>query len=385
MTKRYDSLDVLRGLTVTFMCMVNNPGTWSHMYAPMKHAAWVGCTPTDLIYPFFLFCSGCAMAFSYSKFDSFNRQAMWKLTKRSLGIFAIGLLLNLYPFFPVEVHDTTWTFGQNYAYWLSQKRIMGVLQRIAMAYFIAGVLALWLRKPGKIIAAIAVLCVAYTGILVVFGSDPGPFTLEGTISRKIDVALLGESHVYHGYRFEDGTRAAFDPEGPLGSMTAACTCLLGYLIGSLIIGSSRRFADNPQSETDQPTFMICRIFCYGLLSLALAEVLSIWIPISKPLWSASYVFFSAGWAMVMLAFFSFCIDVCSIRKPFKVFKIMGMNAMAAFVLSGVIAKSYSFVGWSSAKYFGANEFMSLVYSCIFATVIFAILFVLYKKKIFIKL
>lgn len=385
MTKRFESLDVLRGLTVTFMCMVNNPGTWAHMYPPMKHASWVGCTPTDLIYPFFIFCAGCAMAFSYSKFDSFSGKAFMKLLKRSIGIFMVGLLLNLYPFYPTSPHCEDWTFWQNWTYWLSNKRIMGVLQRIALSYFIAGVLALWLRKPKKVMIAIAALCVAYTAILVIWGTDPGPFTLEGTVSRRIDVALLGDSHVYHGYRFDDGTRAAFDPEGPLGAMTGACTCLLGYLIGSLIIGSTRRLAADPASVKDQPAYMVCRIFLAGMLSLGFAEILSIWIPISKPLWSVSYVFYAGGWAMIALAAFTFVIDVCGIAKPFKGFKIMGMNALMAFVLSGVIAKSYQFVGWSSAKYFGANEFTSFCYSCIFALVIFLILWALYARKIFIRL
>lgn len=380
MTKRYESLDILRGITVTFMCMANNPGSWGRIYPPLRHASWIGCTPTDLIYPFFIFCAGCAMAFSYSKFDSFNGQAFRKLLKRSVGIFLVGLLLNLYPFYPTSLHSEDWTFWQNYAYWLSGKRIMGVLQRIALSYFIAGCIALWLRKPKKIMIAIGALCVLYTGILVAFGTDPGPFTLEGNISRHIDVALLGESHVYHGY-----SGMAFDPEGPLGSLMGACTCLLGFLIGSLIVGSGKRLAMDPQSQKDQPTYMVCRIFAFGILSLGLGELLSIWIPISKPLWSASYVFYAGGWSMVALAFLIFCIDICGIRKPFAGFKVMGMNAMAAFVLSGVIAKSYQFVGWSSAKYFGANEFLSFCYACIFATVIFLILLILYKKKIFIKL
>lgn len=376
MTKRYESLDILRGLTVTFMCMVNNPGSWGNIYPPLRHASWNGCTPTDLVYPFFIFCAGCAMAFSYSKFDSFSGRAFVKLLKRSVGIFLVGLLLNLYPFFPTSPHCEDWSFWQNYAYWLSNKRIMGVLQRIAMSYFIGGCIALWLRKPKKIMVAVAALCVLYTGILVVFGSEPGPFTLEGNISRRIDVALFGENHVYHGY-----SGMAFDPEGPLGSLMGACTCLLGFLIGSLVVKAGKESA----AERQMDSATVCRIFVSGMLSLGLAELLSIWIPVSKPLWSASYVFYAGGWSMLALAFLSFCVDVRGIRKPFAGFKVMGMNALAAFVLSGVIAKSYQFVGWSSSKYFGATPFLSFCYACIFATVIFLLLLILYKKKIFIKL
>lgn len=384
MTKRFDSLDVLRGVTITFMCMVNNPGTWSYMYAPMEHAPWTGCTPTDLIYPFFVFCMGCAMAFSFSKFESFNKQAFWKVVKRSVGIFLVGTLLFWYPFFPSSP-DPDLTLWQNYGQWLGGKRIFGVLQRIACAYLIAGILALWLRKPGKVMIAAAVLCVLYTAILVIFGQDPGPFTLEGNFSRRVDVALLGDRHVYHGYTFADGTRAAFDPEGPLGSITTAASCLVGYFIGSIIISSTKRHEADPLAEKDQPTYMICKLFALGLVGLAIGEVLSIWIPISKPLWSASYVFYASGWATVMLAFFTFCIDICGIRKPFKPFKIMGLNAMMAFILSAVIVKSYSLVGYSIPQFFQTNEFTSLLHSILFALIIYFFLWIMYKKKWIFKL
>ena len=233
--KRYVSLDVLRGLTVAFMCIVNNPGSWSHIYPPLEHAPWNGCTPTDLVYPFFLFCAGCAMAFSFSKFDGFSKDAVKKILRRGFGIFLVGVLCNLYPFFPTSLHDPGASFWSNYLYWLQHKRIMGVLQRIGLSYLLGGTIAMWLRRPGKIMVAIAALMTIDTGILVFFGSDPGPFTLEGNVAGKIDVALFGDSHVYHGYTNADGTRAAFDPEGLLGSLTGACTLLLGFLIGGTII------------------------------------------------------------------------------------------------------------------------------------------------------
>ena len=237
MKKRYLSLDILRGITIAFMCIVNNPGTWAKVFPPLRHAGWTGCTPTDLVYPFFIFCMGCAMAFSFSKYDTVDYKAYLKVLKRGALIFLVGLALNLYPFFPVTVHDGTWSFGQNYIYWLQHKRIFGVLQRIGLAYTIGGCIALWLKKPGRIMAAIATLCIVHTGILLAFGRDPGAFTLEGNVSMRIDEWLIGGDHCYHGY---DGTN--FDPEGLLGSLTGACTCLLGYLIGSMIIRSRDRMA-----------------------------------------------------------------------------------------------------------------------------------------------
>ncbi len=405
MKKRYESLDVLRGLTVVFMCIVNNPGTWAHIFPPLRHAGWDGCTPTDLVYPFFIFCMGCAMAFSFSKYEKTTAKAYMKVLKRGALIFLVGFALNLYPFFPTSLHDETWSFGQNYLYWLQHKRIFGVLQRIGMAYAIAGCLALWLKKPGKILAAIATLCVTYTGILLIFGREPGAFTLEGNVSMRIDTWLVGGNHCYHGYNGTD-----FDPEGVLGSMTAACSCLLGYLVGSMIHRSQKNMSalcdasskddgiaagstDSrslslskcPQAVNYSPDRVVNRTFVYGCLSLILGVVLSIWIPINKPLWSVSYAFYAGGWAMLALAFLAYMLDVKGYEKPFVPFKAMGMNALMAFALSGVIAKSYGFFGFAPSRYFGANEYVSLLWALIFVTIIFSLLWILYKKKIVIKL
>lgn len=376
MKKRYESLDVLRGLTVAFMCIVNNPGTWAHIFPPLKHAGWDGCTPTDLVYPFFIFCMGCAMAFSFSKYEKTTAKAYLKVLKRGALIFLVGFALNLYPFFPTSLHDETWSFGQNYLYWLQHKRIFGVLQRIGMAYAIAGCLALWLKKPKKILAAIATLCVTYTGILLIFGREPGAFSLEGNVSMRIDTWLVGGNHCYHGYNGTD-----FDPEGVLGSMTAACSCLLGYLIGSMIHASQKSMS----ATNCSPDRVVNRTFVYGCLSLILGVILSIWVPINKPLWSVSYVFYAGGWAMLALAFLAYLLDVKGYEKPFVPFKAMGMNALMAFVFSGVIAKSYGFFGFAPGHYFGANEYTSLLWAFIFVTIIFTLLWILYKKKIVIKL
>lgn len=396
MKKRFVSLDVLRGLTIAFMCIVNNPGTWSHVFPPLRHAAWTGCTPTDLVYPFFVFCMGCAMAFSFTKYEVVDAKAYWKVLKRGALIFLVGLALNLYPFFPTSPHDESWTFGQNYLWWLQHRRIFGVLQRIGLSYAIGGCLALWLKKPGKIMGAIGALCVAYTAILLIFGREPGAFTLEGNVSLRIDRWLVGGNHCYHGYNGTD-----FDPEGLLGSMTGACTCLLGYLIGSMIVRSQRRMSATWSEEPytvlpegqpleiarikNSPDRVALRVFVYGACSLILAMVLSIWIPICKPLWSASYVFYAGGWAMLAFAFLMYVIDIKGHSKAFEPFRAMGMNPLMAFICSGVIAKSYVFFSFSPSEYFGANEYTSLLYALIFTTVIFCILWVLYKKNIVIKL
>ena len=387
--KRYLSLDVLRGMTVAFMCIVNNPGTWGKMYAPLKHAPWEGCTPTDLVYPFFLFCAGCAMAFSFSKFNGLDCAAVKKIVRRGLLIFLVGFLCNLYPFFPTQP-DPELSFWQNWVDWIGGKRIFGVLQRIGLSYMIAGLIAMWLRKPAKILSAIAVLSIVYTGILVIFGTEPGPFTLEGNISGKIDVALLGDNHVYHGYTNDLGQRIAFDPEGPLGAMMGACTALLGFIVGSLILNSGKKYQADSTDAHNSPLGVSCRILVCGLLSLAFAEILSIWIPISKALWSASYVFLAGGWSMVALGVLAYFIDYKGITRPFTMFKIMGTNALTAFVMSAVIAKTMSMLLHTGpSKFFGGfftqNEFTSLLWALTFMLIIFCIQYALYRKKIIIKL
>lgn len=389
MKKRYVALDVLRGLTVAFMCIVNNPGTWAHMYAPLRHAGWEGCSPTDLVYPFFVFCMGCAMAYSFAKYDGLTGASAWKVLKRGIAIFLVGLLLNLYPFFPTSSHEGM-TFWQNFGWWLGHKRIFGVLQRIAGCYIVAGLVILLAKKDTvKVFWSIIGLCAVYTGILVVFGNQPGPFTIEGNVSSRIDVALVGSSHVYHGYSLLDGSSADFDPEGLLGALTGACTALLGFLAGSLIRKSTARYAEPglsvSEKESCSPIGIVARLFFFGCACLAAGLVLSIWIPISKPLWSASYVFYAGGWALVALAVLAYIIDVRGHEKLFVPAKAMGMNALMAFVLSGVIAKTLPLVGFSQARIFGANEFTSFVFSLLFMLVIFCFQWFFYKKNIVIKL
>ena len=385
-TQRYVALDVLRGMTVAGMILVNNPGSWGHIFPPLRHAPWTGCTPTDLVFPFFLFCVGVAMAFSFAKYgDSLNAGSARKLVKRGVLIFLVGLGLNLFPFYPTSPHDPTWTFGQNYVYWLQHIRIFGVLQRIAMCYILGGFLALWLKTPKKILLGIAGVTCLHWLILYVFGTEPGWSTLEGNISGKIDIALLGENHVYHGYGI------AFDPEGLLGALSGAGTVLLGYFIGQTI------------RHTENKMEAVAKLYTIAVISLALACIWSIWLPISKPLWTGSYVLYAGGWAILCLAFFIYWIDVKGVEKPFIPFKAMGMNPLFAFVMAGVSVKLFGrVISWTAAdgstvsclswfyqhccvSIFGNNEYASLMYAICYVAIFVALAMWLYRKKIVIKL
>ena len=368
--KRYVSLDILRGLTVALMIVVNNPGSWSTMYPMLKHASWDGCTPCDLVFPFFLFCVGVSMAFALARYDSLDAVALKKIFRRGILLYVLGLLLNAYPFYPAGM-DPSLSFWQNWTKWLGNLRLLGVLPRIAMCYVAASVLALWLRSFRNIVCAVGVLCVLHVGLLLVFAGPAGAFTLEGNFASRVDLAVFGDSHIYHGYG------VPFDPEGILGVLTGTCTVLLGYLIGQSI---RKEKSPSAAVEVSARTFAVSA----GLLLGGL--VLSIWIPLNKPLWSVSYVFYAAGWASFVLALLIYLIDHKGLEKPFFPFKALGMNALALSVLSCLLMKSiWRFSGWDYQAVFGTTEFLSLVYSLIFLTVHLVIAVIMYRKKIFIKL
>ena len=378
MNKRCVSLDVLRGLTVAMMIVVNNPGSWSRIFPPLRHAAWEGCTPCDLVFPFFLFCVGASMAFALAKYSSLTGPAVKKIFKRGILLYLTGLALTAFPFYPSSSSmDPDLGFFRNYVDWLSDMRLVGVLARISMCYVLGSVLALWLKDTKKIWCAIGVLSVLHVGLSLIFAGPEGAFSLEGSFTRKVDIALIGEQHMYHGYRNAAGLPVAFDPEGVFGALTGTCTVILGYLVGGMI-----RNAGKETGYVD----VVSRLYTYSALSLLGGLVLSLWIPISKPLWSVSYVFYSGGWAMFVLAFCMYLIDVKGIEKPFFPFKALGMNALALFVLSGLLMKiNWRYIGWDYTSVFGTSEGMSLLFALLYMLLHLAVAVVLYKKKIFIKL
>ena len=392
---RYVALDVLRGMTVAGMILVNNPGSWGKIFPPLKHAAWDGCTPTDLVFPFFLFIVGAALAFAFAKYDdTLNKASVFKILKRGFLIFIVGLGLNLFPFFPTSTNPDL-SFWENYVNWLEKIRIFGVLQRIALCYIAGGIIALWLKKPKNIGIGMAALLLIHFLILYIFGGDGAEnwSSLKGNIAGKIDVALFGSSHVYKGFGIP------FDPEGLLGVISGSATVLFGYLIGQFIRTSQNKI------ET------VAKLYTIGLIALGAAMILSIWIPINKPLWSASYVLYAGGWAILMLALFIYFIDIKGKEKIFTPFKALGMNPLFAFVMAGVFAKTFSrLITWTTeaiqpdgtivekttnlsswfyqnccVSIFGHNEYASLMYALVYVAIFTSMAMFLYKKKIVIKL
>ncbi|MFA6335386.1 MAG: heparan-alpha-glucosaminide N-acetyltransferase domain-containing protein [Bacteroidales bacterium] len=391
-TNRYTALDVLRGMTIAGMILVNNPGSWNKIFSPLRHAPWSGCTPTDLVFPFFLFIVGAALSFAFAKYnDSLNSSSLKKIVKRAFFIFLTGLALNAYPFYPTSP-DPELSCGANYLEYLNHLRIFGVLQRIALCYLVGGILALWLHKPKKIVAGMVVLMVLHWAILLIFGGAE-PFSIQGNISGPIDVALVGESHVYHGYGIP------FEPEGLLGVLSGSATVLLGYLIGGII------------RKSEQKIDAVSQLYTIGLIALGIAVILNIFIPINKPLWTPSYVFYAGGWSILMLALFIYFIDIKGKEKIFFPFKALGLNPLFAFVMAGIIAKTLGrIIKWSTVvlqedgtakevtinasswiyqnccvPLLGNNEWASLMYALCYVAIFTAMAIFLYRKKIVIKL
>ncbi|MDF1546889.1 MAG: DUF5009 domain-containing protein [Bacteroidales bacterium] len=294
-TQRYLALDVLRGITISGMILVNTPGSWSYVYAPLRHSQWHGCTPTDLVFPFFLFVMGVSMFFSFKKYgNSVNKHSLFKIIKRTALIFAIGLFLNSFPQWKMDV---------------STLRILGVLQRIALAYGISALLILTLRMRVLQFTG-AFILLSYWAVLYFFGN----YSIEGNFTIAVDTAILGSNHMYHGFGI------AFDPEGLLSTIPSIVTVLIGYITG-WIIGQTER-----------------KSLPAKLLILSVILVVSGWLwglvfPINKPLWTSSYVLYTAGWALLLLTVLIWLIDIKNFKKWTGFFVIFGMNPLFIYALS----------------------------------------------------
>lgn len=361
-SKRIVALDAFRGLTIATMITVNTPGSWSYVYPPLRHAEWNGCTPTDLVFPFFLFIVGVAMFFSFRKYNNqLAKPAVMKTIRRTILIFAIGLGLNAFPFFI------------NY----SELRILGVLQRIALAYGIGAILCLWL-EPRTLIYSLAGILLGYWALLGLSVPE-APFALETNLVRQVDLAILGENHVWHGLG------VAFDPEGLLSTIPAIGTVILGYLTGMLIY------------KTKEHEKIVLNMFLYGFPLVLGGMIWDFWFPINKSLWSSSYVLYTAGLAMIFLAFFIWFIDVKGSKTWAQPFIVFGMNPLFIFVLSGLYVKTiyripsetygngYSWLYNTVFVPIAGNMNGSLLFAITHIILFWLIVLILYRKKIFIKI
>ncbi len=275
MHQRYYSLDVFRGATVALMILVNNPGSWAHIYTPFEHATWHGCTPTDLVFPFFLFAVGNALAFVMPRMhEQGTTYFLGKVFKRSLLIFAIGLFLNWCPFVMWKNNELVPKAWENI-------RILGVLQRIAICYFFASLITYFFKLRGVVIISL-VLLLGYWALCYWLGRAGDPYSLPGYFGTAVDKAVLGETHMYHG----EGL--AFDPEGLSSAIAAIVQVIGGYLAGKYI------------KEKGKTWEMLSHLFLAAIVLLFVGYCWDMVFPINKKIWTSSYVLYTTGLALLVL-------------------------------------------------------------------------------------
>ncbi|MGJ8681169.1 acyltransferase family protein [Paraglaciecola sp.] len=364
--QRQISLDIFRGFTLAAMLLVNNPGSWSHVYAPLLHASWHGLTPTDLIFPFFMFIVGAAMFHSMQKYVPANEQSIpvpWlKILKRTLVLFVIGFLLNIFPF---TGDPESW-------------RIMGVLQRIALCYGVAAVMICVLNKKQVFVACVVILIAYWLTLLAI----ENPYSLESNLVREIDIVLFGASHLYQGFG------VAFDPEGLLSCLPAVVTVLAGYLTSAML-------ADSTNHMTKIKT-----LFIWSVVSIVICSIWQLWFPVNKALWTSTYVLITNACAWLFLIVIIYLYDVKGIKRGFGWTEIYGSNPLFIYVLSWIFASSLYLIKWTQADgsimsvrqfiYGTLSDWMSpinasLVFALLIVTLFYFCSLFLYKRKIFVKI
>ncbi|HTS02071.1 MAG TPA: DUF5009 domain-containing protein [Thermoanaerobaculia bacterium] len=313
--QRLAALDVFRGLTVVGMVFVNNPGDWGHLYGPFDHAEWHGWTPTDLIFPWFLFIVGVAGVFSLEKrmAHGADRAALARhALRRGMTIVLVGWLMGFYPFVPFLER-------------LSHLRIPGVLVRIGVSYALGTclLLAVWKRRVPGVAAAFVILLALHTWLLLGTGYDLTP---AGNVQRAVDLAVL-KGHLWKNVQ-------GWDPEGIVSTLTAIATMLTGTLTGFLLKGGAGAKAKAG------------KLLAWGAGATAAGLLWGRFLPINKNLWTASYVVFTSGAALVMLGLCLYVVDVLGWKKPFAFFLTFGTNPLLVFVLSGLLAKTMSLIRWT---------------------------------------
>lgn len=391
---------------MAFMILVNNPGTWSHLYSPLGHAAWHGLTPTDLVFPFFLFAVGNAMAFVMPRFEQAGPAAFWKkVTKRAALIFLIGLFLNWFPFVHWQNDQLvfkSWTWYNSNGE-QAGVRILGVLQRIALCYFFASIIIYYAKARGAFLIG-AILLLVYWALCIA-GNPSDPYSLNGWFGTAIDKQILGAAHMYRG----EGV--AFDPEGIMSTLPAIVQVIFGFLVGDYIL---KRGKYTPAGETDNAqqhtspiyqTLTVLFIAAMALLFTGYAWGLS--FPINKKIWTSSYVVYTSGLAIAVLATLVYFIEVRNSRgKWSRFFDVFGKNPLFIYALSGLIPKLLGIIRisngadangnaayvspWSwfhqnvTAKVPGPPENGSLLFALCFVFLLWLIGYWMDKKKIYIK-
>lgn len=356
MTQRYYSLDIFRGATVCMMILVNNPGS-DHVYGPLDHAPWHGVTPTDLVFPFFLFAVGNALAFVMPRLEAAGDATFWrKVIKRTLIIWGIGIFLTWYPFMfykDDQLLAKGWT-------WINAKgelvgvRILGVLARIALCYFFASVIIYYLKIRGAFLLGLILLLV-YWFLAYSLGSGADPYSMTGYFGNPIDNAILTEPHMYHG----EGI--AFDPEGIMSTIPAIVQVIFGFIVGDFIRKRGQHIADmeQPAVKGFELYNMLTILFIAAVALLFTGYAWGLVYPINKKIWTSSYVVYTTGLAIIVLATLIYAVEIKQMRGWWtRFFDVFGKNALFIFAFSSFLPKTLWMLRWKT----GINEKGVITYS-----------------------
>jgi len=366
---RFLSLDVFRGMTICFMIIVNNPGGES--FWPLNHAKWDGFTPTDLVFPSFLFAVGNAMSFTMKKYQQMgNGAVLSKIFKRTFLIFIIGYLMYWFPFFRVD--QGHWSLSP-----ISHTRIVGVLQRIALCYCFASLMIHYLSTRTVYILS-AFLLLGYWVALLVFGDQGAQLTMTGNAGFYLDKWILGDAHMYHG----EGL--AFEPEGLLSTLPAIVNVIIGYYAGKFIQEKGKGF------ET------VSKLLLTGCLFIFIAICWDAVFPMNKKLWTSSFVFITTGIDLVIISFLLYALEIKSWNKVnwAGFFTVVGKNPLPIYILSEILL---IILGWivlggkglpalwtSGFQALVPGKVGSLLFAISFMLVCWLVGYVLDKKKIYIR-
>ncbi|MCX2678641.1 heparan-alpha-glucosaminide N-acetyltransferase domain-containing protein [Galbibacter sp. EGI 63066] len=370
---RFLSLDVFRGLTIALMIVVNTPGTGAKMYPYLVHAQWFGFTLADLVFPSFLFAMGNAMSFSMEKMKQASVGAFWKkIIKRTLIIFLLGYLMYWFPFFEINARGD-WMLKP-----IAETRIMGVLQRIALCYFFSAIIFYYLSKKATVIIS-GIVLLSYWAILYIFGNPGAELDIAGNAGAKLDMAVLGLGHIYKG------DVIPFDPEGILSTLPSIVNVIGGYLVGVFIRKKGKSFEG------------ISKLLMAGFILACLALFWDLTFPISKKLWTSSFVLFTIGLDLSIMAILIYAIEFRKIKKGVRFFDVFGKNPLFIYLFSELFfitlrliptPSGHDVFEWVSERIFQLvipGPLGSLTTALVFTLLCWSLGWWLDKKRIYIKI
>lgn len=385
--QRLLALDILRGITIAGMILVNNPGSWGHIYAPLAHASWNGLTPTDLVFPFFMFIMGVSTYFSLRKYEfTLSGKAFWKILRRTIVIFAIGIGIAWLSRFLSRLNlpdYTVWEAIMNF----DKIRILGVMPRLALCYGIGSLIALTVRRRALpwVIGGMLVLY----GIILLVGN--GFEYASSNVIACVDRAVLGESHMYTEH--VDGIELKFDPEGLLSTLPSIAHMLIGFVCGGLIMSVK----DN--------NIRINKLFIVGTILTFVGFLLAYGMPINKKVWSPTFVLTTCGLASSFLGLLIWILDIKGYQKWCGFFRAFGVNPLFMYVFGSVLSivlsnihvayaaaasGSITVKGWLYKAVWmpiagGDETLASLFFAITFVIAVWSVGYVLYRNKIYIKI